>query len=389
MPNRSPQAFTQRRPLRIGVDTKNLALFTGGIAAFFRPLLQTWVVQRPQYHFVAVGPPCELPRVDTAANNLQRHTVHWPLGLPRPLRHPFYDNVLFPRAMRALRPDFVFTPYHDVRLPRGTPSVMMVHDTCLHDLPDIYPARIRTYYLHMLRRNLTVAERVLTVSQTSRNNLHARHGLPEDRIGVVPNAIDPQLITSIGAAEQAANLRAERGSGPHLFYPGGSEHRKNIRRLAEAIAVLCREGQSPHLWITGQPDPAWLACLVDLPAEVRGRFHFLGKLDVAALGAQYRASDAVVYPTLCEGFGRVALEAMELGIPIACSDLSVLREVAGDYPSYFDPRNPLDIAASIHMACARGPSEPRRYDNYQPHAVSRAFVAEMDAVLARLRLAHD
>lgn len=176
MPARDTRAPHPSRPLRVAVDTKNLALYTGGIAAFFRPLLQAWITSRPQHDFVLVGPPFDMPEI-AAAQNARRQTVPWPLLLPKPLRHPVYDNLLFPRAIRDVRPDFVFTPYHDVRLPRGVPSVMMVHDTCLHDLPDVYPRRIRGYYLHMLKRNLGVAGRVLTVSQTSRRDLQARYGL--------------------------------------------------------------------------------------------------------------------------------------------------------------------------------------------------------------------
>jgi glycosyltransferase involved in cell wall biosynthesis len=370
--------------MRIVIDTKNLALYSGGIAAFFRPLLAAWMKQRPEHDFTLLG-----PRFDTSAlekaPHWRQHLVPWPDRLPRSLRHPLYDNFLFPRAVRAVQPDLIFTPYHDVRLPAGVPSVMMVHDTCLHDLPDVYPLRIRGYYLHMLRRNLKKATQVLTVSQASRRDLRSRYGVPDEQSGIVPNAIDPLMTRSATASEQAAVLRSARTQGLHLFYPGGSEHRKNIRRLSLAIEQLDAMGHAPHLWITGSLDSAWTACLEDLPVVLREQFHFLGRISVEDLAAQYLACDVVIYPTLCEGFGRVALEAMELGAPLACSDLEVLREVAADYPLYFNPRETEDMTRAVLAAQQLGRQAARQCPDFQPEAVIERFLGAMDAVIDRVR----
>ena len=369
--------------MRITIDTKNLALYSGGIAAFFGPLLAAWLKQRPEHDFTLVG-----PRFDTSAleraPHWRQHLVPWPDRLPRPLRHPLYDNFLFPRALRSVQPHLIFTPYHDVRLPAEVPSVMMVHDTCLHDLPDVYPLRIRGYYLHMLRRNLKRATHVLTVSQASRRDLRARYGVLDDQSGVVPNAIDPVMTRSVTASKQAAVLRSARAPGLHLFYPSGSEHRKNIFRLTLAIAQLDAMGHAPHLWITGSLDPAWTACLLDHPVALRERFHFLGRISVETLAAQYLACDVVVYPTLCEGFGRVALEAMELGAPLACSDLEVLREVVADYPVYFNPRDIGDMTRAVLAAKHLGRQQARQCPDFQPEAVVGRFLGAMDAIIDRV-----
>lgn len=379
----SPPQSSMRR-LRVAVDTKNLALYSGGIAAFFGPLLAAWLKQRPEYEFTLVGPEFDISALPQA-DNWHHHFVPWPERLPRPLRHPFYDNFLFPRAVRAVQPDLIFTPYHDVRLPRGIPSVMMVHDTCLHDLPDVYPLRIRAYYLHMLRHNLKRATQVLTVSMTSRSDLRDRYGLSAEKSSIVQNAIDPRMTGSANANAEAAALRRSRAPGLHLFYPGGSEFRKNIRRLTLVIAQLDELGHCPHLWITGTLDTAWKACLADQPVAQRERFHFLGRISIEALAAQYLACDVVVYPTLCEGFGRVALEAMELGVPLACSDLDVLREVAKDYPVYFNPRETGDMARAVLDAWYQGRPQARQCPDFQPEAVLKRFLGAMDAVIDRLR----
>jgi glycosyltransferase involved in cell wall biosynthesis len=368
--------------IRVALDTKNLALYAGGIAAFIRPLFQSWVGSRPKIQFVLVGPSWE-SRALTDLPNCERHIVAWPKFLPRPLRHPFYDNVLFPRAVRRVQPDFVFSPYHDVRFPVGVPSVMMIHDTCLGDFPEVYPRRVRTYYQTMLRVNLARVRHVLTVSETSRACILARHRLDPQHVSVVPNTLEPEFLTASDDVAQVAEIRARQSGGMRLFYPSGGEFRKNVGRLMGALGVLVSRGANPHLWATGGRDAGWDRGLVRVPAEVLACLHFVGTLSLAELRAHYLAADTVVYPSLCEGFGRVCLEAMEVGAPIACSDLPVLREVAGDYPTYFDPLNVGNMADRIAASAAQGRRQARHEPRFEREAVASLFVTTMDRILVR------
>jgi glycosyltransferase involved in cell wall biosynthesis len=95
----------------------------------------------------------------------------------------------------------------------------------------------------------------------------------------------------------------------------------------------------------------------------------------------YAAADAVVYPSLCEGFGRVCLEAMEAGTPLACSDLSVMREVADDYACWFDPYDIGSIVAAIEKALFQNRTSVVRDDRFQAQAVHNSFLAVMDTVV--------
>jgi glycosyltransferase involved in cell wall biosynthesis len=78
-------------------------------------------------------------------------------------------------------------------------------------------------------------------------------------------------------------------------------------------------------------------------ADVR----LLGSCSTEELDALYALADCLVLPTLHEGFGLPVLEAMARSLPVACSDIPALREVAGDAAVYFDPRVPAQIAARI------------------------------------------
>jgi glycosyltransferase involved in cell wall biosynthesis len=80
---------------------------------------------------------------------------------------------------------------------------------------------------------------------------------------------------------------------------------------------------------------------------VRSRVHHLDYLDRGELNAVMRSAEAVVFPSLLEGFGLPVVEAMAVGVPVITSNVSSLPEVGGDAVLYVDPRDPADIAAAI------------------------------------------
>ena len=363
--------------MRILVDTKNFALYGGGIAHWFAPLLTAWIEHRPDTQFLLVGPSFDtkfLPHCD----NWRHVALGWPTWLPRPLRHPWYDNVIFPRAVSRLRPDMVLSPYHDVRMPKAVPSIIGVHDLCLDELREVYPRRIRLYYLAMLRSNLRRAAHVITVSQTSRDKLVARYSIPPERVSVVYNASTShfrQAADPTGVADLKSRFT---NGGRFLFYSGGSEYRKNVERLVQSFAQLHQEITDLTLLVTGDLDQRWRDALAVIPEDVRRRVVFSGKLSGADLRLAYAAADTVVYPSLCEGFGRVCLEAMEAGAPLACSDLPVMREVAGDYACYFDPHAANSMTEGIAKALARGRTDAVAESRFQEAAVKASFLAALD-----------
>ena len=363
----------------IVVDTKNLALYGGGIAQWFAPLLAAWVEHRTDAHFLLLGPPFDqdfLPR----SGNWEHMSIPWPMWLPRPLRHPYYDNVLFPRAVARLQPDLVMSPYHDVRMPKGVPSVISVLDLCIDELSEVYPWRIRSYYLALLRSNLRRATHVITCSQTSKHKIAALYGIPLEHVSVVYSAVSDHFARSPTFQQFADFKSCHELTGRFLLYSGGSEYRKNIERLLSAFALLVEKENDLTLLVTGNLDLRWSAALQNIPLMAKGLVRFAGKLSDWDMRVAYSAADVVVYPSLCEGFGRVCLEAMEVGTPLACSDLPVLKEVTGDYALMFDPYDTADIAAVIATALAQKRREAVRDSRFQSNSVQLSFLAAMDAV---------
>ena len=134
-----------------------------------------------------------------------------------------------------------------------------------------------------------------------------------------------------------------------LLHVGTIEPRKNLVRLLEALARLRRsEGLDHGLVLVGHR--GWKDEEVFAPVErlaLEDAAQFLGYVPVADLVALYNRAQALVYPSLYEGFGLPVLEAMACGTPVVASSSSSLREVAGSAAEFVDPNSVRGIAAGV------------------------------------------
>ena len=112
------------------------------------------------------------------------------------------------------------------------------------------------------------------------------------------------------------------------------------------------------LVLVGHPEPYSDASCERIAAElgVTGRVRSSATSPDAELEGLWRLASAAAFPTRAEGFGMPVLEAMHRGVPVACSDIPVLREVGGDVPHVLPADDPAATAAAIQAAIAEGDS---------------------------------
>jgi alpha-1,3-rhamnosyl/mannosyltransferase len=181
----------------------------------------------------------------------------------------------------------------------------------------------------MVPHVLRAARRVIAVSEFTRRELVDLLGVPEERIHVVPNAVEDEF-TRDGPAEQ----------GEYVLAVGTLEPRKNLDRLVEAVRRTDTE-----LRIVGAR--GWGG------VEVAGNgVRWLGEVSDAELARLYRGAACVAYPSLYEGFGIPVLEAMACGVPVVTTRGTAMEEVANGAAVLVDARDPAEIAAGILRAVA-------------------------------------
>lgn len=238
------------------------------------------------------------------------------------------DTVATPLAVRSCRvAHFPTVP----PVPWAHPRAALVYT--LHDLTwwrwrETASRMGRHYYAPLARAALSGRAHIVTCTATVAHEVMSDFGLDESTITVVPNGVE---------LPAPAELPTRRR--PYLLSVGTMEPRKNMARLAEAYR-LSGVAVTHDLLVVGRM--GW----GDLPRGV----DLVSGLDDAELVATYRGATALVLPSLYEGFGLPAVEAMQLDVPVVCSDIPVLREVTGGHATYVDATRVDTLAAALRAA---------------------------------------
>lgn len=275
----------------------------------------------------APSPPADLP----------------PLGRAIPMPFPrLWTHVRLSWEMVRRPPGVLFVPAHVIPLlhPR---SVVTIHDLGYLHEPEAHPPAQRRMLDWTTRWSCGAARRVIAVSEATKRDLLDYYRVPAQRIVVIPHGIEPMTPP----ADEVQSVRNAHALPERFVLAVGTiQPRKNLGRLAKAMSRIAQSGLPHHLLIAGKR--GWLADQVEQEIERSGasaRIRLLGYVATDELPALYAAADAVCFPSLYEGFGLPALEAMAAGTPLLISDRGALPEVAGNAALIVDP---LDIAAIAH-----------------------------------------
>jgi glycosyltransferase involved in cell wall biosynthesis len=231
----------------------------------------------------------------------------------------------------------------------AAPLVVTVHDICYATNPEWFSPRDVRVLSTVVPRSIRMAAHVITVSESARRQIIETYRVPEAKISSIPNGLGPgaKPIAKDEARRDLAalGLHLER---PYLLAVGNLQPRKNLVRLIQAFRTLVESHrQECDLVIVGPRRYRAEEVLQAAAGAAAERIHFTGYVTDRQLAACYTGSAAFVFPSLYEGFGLPALEAMAHGIPVACSDVDALREVCGDAALLFDPLSVDSIANAI------------------------------------------
>ena len=251
------------------------------------------------------------------------------------LRLPFFIR---PFNLQVLHSLGYMTPAF---LPSG--SVVTIHDL-LYDYPA--PLLRRMLLRFFVTLSARSSDRILTGSEVSKKQIASRLGVPAEKIRVIPNAPKDRTrrAADIEAIKRRLGLRDAYLMALSSFSPS-----KNIPRLLHALALLERAWPEDHrLVLAGHMPSRGTTLFAEVEKLGLGkRVVFTGYLPDEELIVLLRHASVFVFPSLYEGFGIPVLEAMEAGVPVACSDAASLPEVAGDAALMFDPLSVEAIAAAV------------------------------------------
>jgi glycosyltransferase involved in cell wall biosynthesis len=271
----------------------------------------------------------------------------WP-----PARHPYlwkywFDYAL-PPVLKKLKPDVFISTDGFLSLRTNIPTILVIHDLGFEVFPEHTPGIVSKYYRRFTPQYAHKAKKIITVSEFSKKDISKRYRIEASKIEVAYNGAN-ELFVPLDEKEKNTSRKKYANDKHYFLYVGAIHPRKNINKLLLAFDAFKNETNSDmQLVIAGRM--AWKTEETQAIYEAmqfKDAVWLMGHLQLHELTKVMGAADALVFPSLFEGFGIPVVEARYCNVPVLCSDTSSLPEVAGEHAMYFDPKYEEDIKLAM------------------------------------------
>lgn len=326
--------------MRIVIDARESGTSTG---RYVDKLIEYLHGLKPAYDITVLTKPGRLEYMRVLAPNFKH-------AASSAREFTFSEQTKLPQQLRSLRPDLVHFGMTQQPLLYFGPSITTVHD--LTTIRFNNPAKnfLAFKFKQLIYRLVIVwaahkSKAIIAPSNFVRNDLANFASVKQSKIHVTYEAADK-------IKEPAETVPKLKPSG-FLFYVGRATPHKNLVRLVEAFEIVLKTQPELKLVLAGRTDKNYktLQNLVKRK-NLTSQVIFTGKVSEGGLRWLYENCLAYVYPSLSEGFGLPALEAMVHGAPLTCSNLTSLPEICGPAALFFDPTDVNDMATKINKIAA-------------------------------------
>jgi glycosyltransferase involved in cell wall biosynthesis len=245
-----------------------------------------------------------------------------------------WTQFQLPKIYQNLQGSLLFSPIPEAPLLSKCRSVVTLHDLIPLRFPR-WSSPLTPYFRYYIPQVLAQAKQVICDSEATAKDAAHFYQIPAKKMAIVPLAYDSSHFKFLDLPTRN-----------YFLYVGRHDAYKNLQRVIQAFSTLRTEAQ---IWIAGPSDRRHTP-LLTAQIEALGlidRVKFLSYVPYAELPMLINQAIALVFPSLCEGFGLPILEAMACGTPVITSNLSSMPEVAGDAALLVDPYNVGAIAEAM------------------------------------------
>ena len=351
--------------MKIAIDYTTGIYPGAGVARYTRSLVGALAEldRESEYSlfYAARGLPSPTPETEQADKLFAQHPNFRPVPIPfsvrqmfavwQRLRLPLPVDLFTGRCDVVHSPDFVSPPH------RSGADIITVHDMSFMVVPEHAEPKLASFLGKTVPAAVRRADRVIAVSEQTKRDVIRLLGVREDKVTVAFNGVDARFKPLEGAADgEIESLRKKLGLPERfILHVGTLEPRKNLKRLVEAYGLLVSKGQAGKpvaLVLAGRK--GWLFDPILAAAErvnrAGGTVIFLDYVYDNHLPLLYNMADVFAYPSLYEGFGLPAAEALACGVPTVVSQDGALSEVVGEAAVMVDGQSVESIANGLEQA---------------------------------------
>lgn len=327
--------------MKIGIDCR--LWYETGVGRYIRNLVNELSGIDKKNEYVLFFRKNEYETVPIPGKNFKKKLadVRW---------HTFREQITFKKILESEKLDLVHFPYFSYPIGYKGKFIITIHDLIIDHFPTGKASTLPSVlyfikqlgYKFVLRSAIKNAKKIIAVSGATKQEIIDHYHLNPEKVVITLEGIDREFEKE---KEEKVDVPV-----PYFLYVGNVYPHKNIQRLTQAFSDLQKEVDNVNLIIVGKEDYFLKTIEKEVVENKIANILFYKSITDAQLSYLYKHALALVSPSLMEGFGLPALEAMAHKCLVLCSEIPSFLEVCGDIPVYFDPYNVEDIAKTLSKA---------------------------------------
>lgn len=338
--------------MRIGIDARMLGPRNGGLGRYVEAFVHHLLLQDADNEYVLFLKKANWDAVPDASDAYRAKfskvlaDIDW---------YGWQEQLFFFRSIRKTGVDLMHFPHWNVPLLYRAPFVVTIHDLIMFHYPRteasthgplVYWIKDRLSRL-VVRHAARASRQIIVTSQWVKEDVHASLGVPREKMTVTYQASfhKPAREQRVGIQNV---LTAYGITKPYILYVGVAYPHKNLEGLLAAWQVFEKKCEGKYQLVLAGPKNYFYNRLLATPAMKQHSIRYIDFVPDEQLPALYQGASLYVFPSLSEGFGLPAVEAMSYGVPVLSSNRSCLPEILKDAAVYADPTNPEQFAAAMH-----------------------------------------
>ena len=321
--------------MRIGVNTR---LFVkgkmDGIAWFAYEILKRIVIQHPEHEFVFF-----FDRPYNTEFIFSRNVK--PVIVKPQARHPILWYIFFEygirKALRKEKIDLFISPDGWVSLGTHVKTINVIHDLNFEYYPSFFPFLVRKYLLRFFPKFAKKADRLITVSEFSKQDMANLYHINAEKISVVYNAASDDFFPVDKETKEQTVNKLTNGN-PYFVFVGSAHKRKNVERIMLAFDKF-RDKYANYKFVFAGSNKYWDDDIKKTYHQLKHKSEIVltGYISTEEMNRVVSSALALVYPSLFEGFGVPIVEGFAARVPVITSHITSMPEVAGDAALLVNP----------------------------------------------------
>ena len=333
--------------MRIGVNTR---LFVkgkmDGIAWFTYEIFKRIVTQHPEHEFVFFFDRAYNPEFIFAPNVK-------PVVVRPQARHPLLWFLFFEigmkKALKKEKIDLFISPDGWACLGTDVKTINVIHDLNFEHNPLFIPFLTRKYIQYFFPRFAKKADRLITVSEFSKQDIAEHYHIAEEKISVVYNAASEDFF-EVDAQTKKDTVQRLTGGVPYFVFVGSAHQRKNVTRIMHGFDKF-REKYADFKFVFAGSNKYWDQEIKMTYNQLKHKQEivFTGYISTTEMNQVVSSAMAIVYPSLFEGFGVPIVEGFAANVPVITSNVTSMPEVAGEAALLVNPLSTNEIADAMEQ----------------------------------------